>query len=125
MQKILGIIGIVLLALVGIYFVVFGIGGGNEGDSIPSGNTESPQTHNIEIKVFAFRPKSLTIRKGDTVVWTNMDFIKHTATSDSGIELDSVLLGKGESYSHTFNEAGTYDYHCTPHPYMKGTIIVE
>jgi plastocyanin len=37
----------------------------------------------------------------------------------------SELLAKGESYSFTFKKAGTYTYHCTPHPYMKGTVVVE
>ncbi len=133
MQKILVIIGIVILALVGIYFIVFGMGGGNKGDSAISQtsdtelsvDTGNSQTHNIEIKGFAFSPKTLIIKKGDTVVWTNMDSAKHTATSDSGSELNSALLNKGETYSHTFDQTGTYDSHCTVHPYMKGTIIVE
>ena len=57
--------------------------------------------------------------------WTNRDSVRHTVTSDSGNELDSELLSQSGSYSHTFAQTGTYDYHCKPHPYMTGTIIVE
>ena len=85
----------------------------------------SPITHSIEIKGFNFQPEELNIKTGDTVTWTNGDSVKHTVTSDSGSELDSELLSKGETYSHTFTKTGTYDYHCAPHPYMTGKIVVE
>src|SRR3989344_4454910 len=87
--------------------------------------TQNPKTYNIDIQDFAYKTKTLTIIKGDTVIWTNRDSVRHTVTSDSGNELDSELLSQGGSYSHTFVQTGTYDYHCKPHPYMTGTIIVE
>lgn len=94
--------------------------------SEPSSSTETtPKTYNIEIKSFAFSPSSLTIKKGDMVIWTNEDSVAHTVTSDSGSELSSPLISRGNMYSHTFDTEGTYDYHCTPHSSMKGTIIVE
>src|SRR3989344_2679303 len=73
--------------------------------------------YNIQIKNFDYTPQELRIKKGETVVWTNQDSVGHTATSDSGNTIDSALLVKGESYSKQFNEIGTYNYHCTPHPY--------
>jgi len=79
---------------------------------------------NVEIKNFAFGPKTLTVKKGTTIIWTNQDSVGHTATSDDG-SFDTGLLAKGESESVTFDKAGTFTYHCTPHPYMKATIIVE
>ena len=78
----------------------------------------------MEIKNFAFGPKTLTVKKGTTVVWTNQDSVGHTATADDG-SFDTGLLAKGESGSVTFDKVGTFSYHCTPHPYMKATIIVE
>ncbi len=93
------------------------IGDNNVGSSV--------KTYPAEISGFAFSPSTLTIKVGDTVTWTNQDAAKHTVTSDSGSELNSELLGKGRSYSHTFATAGTYNYHCTPHPYMTGKVIVE
>ena len=99
-------------------------GSGNDQplSSVPS---TQPKTYNADIKNFAYSPSTLTVKKGDTIIWTNQDTTKHTVTSDSGSELDSELLGKGETYSHTFSTEGTFAYHCTPHPYMKAKIIVE
>lgn len=94
-------------------------------------NSETPATDSnsetsyVEIKNFGYSISELRIKTGDTVVWTNKDSVKHTVTSDSGSELDSSLLGKDEIYSRTFAESGTFDYHCTPHPYMKGKVIVQ
>ncbi|MEK6859747.1 MAG: cupredoxin family copper-binding protein [Nanoarchaeota archaeon] len=97
----------------------------NPSTSGSSSSTSTPETYNIDISNFVFSPSSLTIKKGDKVVWTNLDSAPHTVTSDSGSELDSSSLSKGTTYSHTFNTAGTYDYHCTIHPSMKAKIIVE
>ncbi|MBI5803118.1 cupredoxin family copper-binding protein [Candidatus Pacearchaeota archaeon] len=93
--------------------------------SSSSSETSNPTIHKIEIKNFDFSPTELRIKVGDSVEWTNMDSVGHTVTSDSGKELDSSLLSKGKTYSHTFASTGTYEYHCSPHPYMKSKIIVE
>ncbi len=82
------------------------------------------EEESIDIKNFAFAPKTLTVKVGTTVTWTNQDSVGHTATSDDG-SFDTGLLAKGESGSVTFNEKGTFTYHCTPHPYMKAKIVVE
>ena len=83
------------------------------------------KTHLIRIDNFSFNPAELTIKKGDKIIWNNSDVAQHTITSDSGSELDSEILPKGITFEHVFNSVGTYPYHCTPHPQMKGTIIVE
>ena len=85
----------------------------------------TPKTYNIEIKDFAFSPSSLTINKGDTVIWTNKDSVSHPVTSDSGNELNSGTLSQGQTYSHTFSAAETFFYHCSVHPMMKAKIIVQ
>jgi plastocyanin len=95
---------------------------GNQPASISSGN---PTVHTIEISNFAFSPATLTISVGDSVIWTNGDSVSHTVTSDSGNELSSSPLGNGQTYSHTFATAGTFSYHCSIHPMMKGTIVVQ
>ena len=79
----------------------------------------------IEINGFAFNPAALTIQKGASVVWANMDSAPHTIVSDSGDEISSDSLSKGKTYTHTFSTPGTYEYHCSIHPSMKGKIIVE
>jgi amicyanin len=83
------------------------------------------KTYTMDIKGFAFANTELKIKKGDTIIWTNQDSVGHTVTSDSGSELDSPMIAKGETYSHTFNTVGTFNYHCTPHPNMKAKVIVE
>lgn len=96
-----------------------------ETEKTPTTESTESKTYNVNIEDFAFSSKELKIKQGDKIVWTNLDSAKHTVTSDAGNELDSELLGEGKSYSHTFNNKGTFSYHCKPHPYMKGKIIVE
>ena len=84
------------------------------------------ETNQITYKGFAVVQKSIKVKKGTTVTWTNEDNAKHDVTPDkeSAEFQASELFGKGETYTHTFNTVGTYAYHCSPHPYMKGTIEV-
>jgi plastocyanin len=77
----------------------------------------------VEAKNFAFNPKTVTIKVGDTVTWTNQDSTTHTVTGDGGI--DSGNLAPGKSYSKTFDTAGTFNYHCSIHPSMTGQVIVQ
>ena len=85
--------------------------------------TPGAQGASVEIKNFAFEPKTVTIKVGQTVTWTNQDSVAHTVTGDGGI--DSGDLSKGKSYSKTFDTEGTFDYHCSIHPSMTGQVIVE
>ena len=78
-----------------------------------------------------FVPETLTVSKGTTVSWTNGDSTLHTVTSgsaesgNSGSEFDSSYLAAGKTFQHQFNTAGTFDYYCTLHPYMKGKVVVS
>jgi len=81
--------------------------------------------NSVNIQSFAFNPATLTVEAGTTVTWTNEDSTPHTIVSDSGSELNSPDLNQGGVYTHTFNAAGTYAYHCGIHTYMKGTVIVQ
>ncbi len=83
-----------------------------------------PKTWDVDIISFTFSPNELTIRVGDTVRWTNRDSVNHTTTSDDGTTWDSDFLGKDQSFSFTFTSVGTFPYHCSPHPFMTGTITV-
>lgn len=93
-------------------------------DSESSGEALMGEGEQVTIASFKFAPATLTVKKGTTVTWTNQDSVGHTVTSDAGSELDSELLEKGASYSHTFDTVGTFAYHCTPHPNMKATVVV-
>jgi LPXTG-motif cell wall-anchored protein len=78
----------------------------------------------VTIQNFAFAPKTVTVSQGDTVSWTNRDGTAHSATADDG-SFDTGLLDKGSSATHTFSQAGTFQYHCTPHPFMTATVVVR
>ncbi|MFA4826359.1 MAG: cupredoxin family copper-binding protein [Methanoregula sp.] len=95
----------------------------------PASATPSPSgsANAITIKNFAFSPATLTIKTGATVTWTNDDSAPHTVVSDAGspVPFTSPQLATGASYPQTFTRAGTYGYHCSIHPSMKGTIVVE
>ena len=78
-----------------------------------------------------FEPPTLTASKGTSVTWTNADSTLHTVTSgsaeagNSGTEFDSSYLAAGKTFQHPFNTAGTFDYYCTLHPWMKGKVVVS
>ena len=85
---------------------------------------EVTSSHTIVMQNSNFTPSSVTIKAGDKVIWTNFDGMQHTVVSDSGL-FDSGLLAKGITFEYTFNGIGTFNYHCSVHPTMKGTIIVQ
>lgn len=89
--------------------------------------TDQSNATSVTIANLSYSPANITIKKGTTVTWTNNDSPEHDIMPDNGSSAAfeaSELLAKGESYSFTFNEPGTYTYHCTPHPHMKGTVVV-
>ena len=118
---------ILILGLVIISVLVSGCSAQNTGTKAPPSPSTSGSgiKKDIEISGFAFNPSELTINKGDTVIWTNKDSASHTVSSDSGSELGSGMLSNGQAYSHTFDSAGTFEYHCSVHPSMKAKIIVR
>lgn len=95
-------------------------------NAMTEGSNQAVESNQITYKGFAVSPKMLKVKKGTTVTWTNQDDAKHDVTPDSETAdfKASELFGKGESYSVTFNSVGTFNYICSPHPYMKGTIEV-
>ncbi len=72
----------------------------------------------------SYDPETVTIKVGDTVMWVNEDAPQHDVVADNG-EFKSDLFDKGQTFSFTFTQAGTYPYHCSIHPGMTGTVIVE
>jgi plastocyanin len=78
----------------------------------------------VDIQSFAFKPKDLTVPSGTTVMWVNKDSVAHTIVSDNGL-WESPALSQGDWYTNTFYDSGTINYHCSIHPSMKGSIIVE
>jgi plastocyanin len=100
--------------------------GGSAGDSV----TISPGS-SVPSNGKFFVPETLTVSTGTTVTWTNGDSTLHTVTSgsaesgNSGTEFDSSYLAAGKTFQHQFGTAGTFDYYCTLHPWMKGKVVVS
>jgi plastocyanin len=81
----------------------------------------------VAIRDFAFRPDSLAVPAGATVTWVNCETPPqepHTTTSDSSV-WNSPDLSPGDRFSHTFPTTGGFPYHCTPHPFMLGKVVVQ
>jgi plastocyanin len=98
-----------------------------------SGNGQEPATlipdNSKVVKIVAnsgsnsFSPNPVEVKVGETVTWINDDSGRHTVTSKDGT-FDSGVMGKGQSFSYTFDKAGEYPYFCSPHPGMVGTVVV-
>jgi len=91
--------------------------------SLGSPGTARAQDSSVDIVDFAFNPSSITVEAGSTVTWTNSGNAPHTVTADDGA-FDSGELANGETFSFTFDEPGTYSYHCDIHPDMVAEVIV-
>ena len=91
----------------------------------PGSEEESKsETYRVEIINFSFSPQTLEIPIAAMVTWVNQDDSLHIVTSNDGT-FSSDKLAKGGAFSHTFEKEGIYEYHCTPHSYMKGKIVVK
>jgi plastocyanin len=83
----------------------------------------------VDIRDFFYDPQDLRVQVGDTVTWTNNDTVAHTVTAGTPDnptgEFDSGEIQPGETFTYTFDQAGTFDYYCTLHPDMTGSVTVE
>jgi len=130
----------VLIAI--IVVVVLGVGGwviydkhrsnnnpnmDNTNSSTSSSNQSVTSTGAITIKNMMFTPSQISILKGGTVTWTNNDSTAHTVVDDlSNVGgPSSGDIQPGSTYSYTFNKTGSFQYHCSIHPSMRGTIVVK
>ena len=100
--------------------------GASTGVSIVPGSSSLTDT--------AFQPNPVQVSVGDTVTWTNDDTQPHTVTSGQNGQPDgkfdsspnfNPLLAPGQTFEHTFTEAGQYPYYCALHPNMVGTVSVS
>lgn len=136
MNKIILVLIVLVFIGIGAYYLFFQ---NNSGEVLPTANSSAtptpvvsaivsatPTNKNItvEIKNFSYKPFLLNIKTGTKVTWVNNDSVSHTVTSDSGNLLNSPTISAGQSFSFTFTEPGSVNYHCAPHPMMKGGIII-
>lgn len=80
----------------------------------------------VEVKIdnFTFNPQQIVVKAGDTVTWVNHDDIPHTVTSKT-MAFRSKAMDTDDKFSFTFATPGKFDYFCSLHPHMTGTIVVE
>jgi plastocyanin len=79
----------------------------------------------VTIKDFKFAPATLTVKSGAKVAVTNDDSAPHTATADDGHSFDTGTLDQGSTQTISVTKPGSYAYHCSVHPFMKGTLVVR
>ncbi len=105
-----------VVAVLAVTVVAAGCGG--TGSTVPVTTTQVSMA-----KSYRFDPKTIEIKAGQTVTWTNNDNFTHTVHVDG---MDDHKVGRGKSVSITFDKAGTYHYVCTLHSKdMHGTVIVQ
>lgn len=84
-----------------------------------------PAPGTVEIADFTFTPTHLTVERGETVTWRNDDPYDHWVVSTQPDVLDSGELSQAQTYTKTFSQAGTYEYYCNIHNYMKAEVTVR
>ena len=97
----------------------------NTTEAVTSTVTSDEEAPTLAITIAAFRfSGDETGAVGDTVQITNSDSVGHTWTSTDGA-FHSGVIGSGETFTHTFEEAGTFPYFCQIHTEMSGSITIE
>jgi plastocyanin len=128
MRRIVFLVTVAALVLVSTPFVVSAVGAHKQPKAVasqqPKAVVSQRPTRTVEIQGFRFRPANITIKRGTRVRWINRDSAAHTVTANNGA-FNSGLLRKGETFSRTFRTVGKRAYHCNPHPYMRGSVVVQ
>ena len=91
--------------------------------TLPAASARAPETE-VKIDNFAFAPQRIVVQAGTTVTWINADDAPHTVASSTKI-FKSGALDTEDKFSFTFTTPGTYEYFCSLHPHMTGTVVVE
>lgn len=80
----------------------------------------------VKIEGYRFDPAEVSIRIGDSVRWTNREKrTSHSVLFPAEKSLESDRMFPDESWERRFDKPGRYDYHCGPHPEMKGSVVVS
>ena len=91
--------------------------------ALPAASAHVAETE-VKIDNFAFAPQRVVVKAGTTVTWINEEDIPHTVASSTKLFKSNALDTK-DKFSFTFTTAGAYEYFCSLHPHMTGTIVVE
>lgn len=124
-------LGVLVLVIVGgfLYILLKGSPTTNQPTSQKTTQTSEPKIASgsvVEIKDFKYSPSTLTVKAGEKITVTNKDIPGHSVTSDTEGLFDTGILSKDESGTITApSTAGSYGFHCTAHPSIKGILIVK
>lgn len=116
---------VVLIAVL----MVWGVAACNDSPT-RSSNDENDDNYVVTMESASFSPADIEVPVGTTVTWENDSSVEHTVTSGSDGDhdgyFDSGMVSPGETYTYTFDEAGTFEYYCIPHldAGMTGTVTV-
>jgi plastocyanin len=99
-------------------------GGGGGGDVGTKSQATSGAATVTESDALKFNPGSVSVKVGDVVVWDNKSSVAHNVTFDDYQSISSDTQNGGDTYAVKFTKAGSYQYHCTFHPGMDGTVTV-
>jgi plastocyanin len=110
------------------------VAGGAERDDAPAAGASASaaearaearaDTVVVRMRQLAYEPARIEVRAGAVVVWINDAPLPHTVTADDST-FDSGVIDVDRRWTRRFDRAGTYPYHCTPHPFMKGVVVVR
>lgn len=135
------IIGIVAVLAIGgiVTWMLLGNNNAQNNDStrvgdVPTGASDvvdktGERLVTVTMKNTAFTPQKIKVTAGTTVRWVNEDSVRHNVVAlnendQSGLPAQNELFGNGGRYEYTFNNIGTFEYKCTPHPFMTGSVEV-
>jgi plastocyanin len=124
-----------LLACLAVALAVAGCGddddddGGGGGGGATTEEQAAPEASGgaaeVSMKDIRFDPTDVTVNVGDTVTWVNDDTVGHDVTADDFTSGEPGAMENGDTFEHTFDAAGTFDYVCSVHPGMEGSVKVE
>lgn len=96
----------------------------SSGASEDEGTDSATSGDAVDIVDFSYKPENLKVSAGTTVTFTNSDKFAHTVTAKDK-SFDSGNMDEGDTFEHTFDEPGTYDYFCSIHNSMTGSVTVS
>jgi plastocyanin len=92
----------------------------------PAAQVAAAEPNTVTIDNFTFGPQTLTVAVGTTVTWINHDDEPHTVVNEGTPRLfKSAALDTDDKFTYTFDKPGTYNYFCSIHPHMTGTVVVK
>ena len=113
-----------LLSALGACVVLLSACGGDDDSGSPS-DGDSADAVKVNIASFDYSPKTVKVKAGSTITWTNQDKAEHTAqTDDAAKGFDTKDLKTGDTKEITFDAPGTYSYYCIYHRFMTGKVEV-